>query len=174
MKLFIQIPCFNEEKTLQYVINDLPLDIKGIEKIYTLVIDDGSTDNTVDVAKSLGVDFIVKNRHRLGLARSFSKGFEASLYLGADIIVNTDGDNQYQGADIPKLVKEILDKKADVVIGCRDIEGNKEFSLLKKILQKLGSNLVRHISATNIPDTTSGFRGVNRTAAIKLFITNNY
>lgn len=174
MKLFIQIPCLNEERTLPSVIADLPRKIEGIDEIYTLVIDDGSTDKTVEVAKRLGVDYIVRNGRNLGLAKSFSKGLEASLFLGADIIVNTDGDNQYKGADIAKLVKPILERHCDVVVGCRDIDKQGEFSWIKKILERLGSNVVRRLSGTNVPDTTSGFRAISRMAAIRFSIMSSF
>lgn len=172
--LFIQIPCLNEEQTLPAVIADLPREIDGIDEIYTLVIDDGSTDRTVEVAKKLGVDYIIENGRNLGLAKSFNRGIEVALSLGADIIVNTDGDNQYDGSCIAALVKKVLEMQADVVIGCRDIDGSKEFSSTKKILQKIGSYVVRRLSGTDIPDTTSGFRAVNRTAAIKLSIMSDF
>lgn len=164
--LFIQIPCFNEGETLASVIADLPTYIEGIDEIYTLIIDDGSTDNTVEVARNLGVDYIVQNNRNLGLAKSFSKGLEAALYLGADIIVNTDGDNQYKGHDIVKLVEPIVNGTADVVVGCRDIDNHKEFSWLKRTLQKFGSNIVRRISGTKVQDATSGFRAMSREAAV--------
>jgi glycosyltransferase involved in cell wall biosynthesis len=174
MKLFIQIPCFNEEKTLPSVISNIPSKIEGIDEIYTLVIDDGSTDNTVEVAKQLGVDYVVRNRRNLGLAESYIRGLDACLCLGADIVVNTDGDNQYACSDIEKLVKPILEKQADIVIGCRNIDDHKEFSRIKKYLQKLGSKVVSCISGTNIPDVTSGFRAINRKAAINISIMNKY
>lgn len=174
MKLFIQIPCLNEEKTLPLVVSHLPRKIEGIENIYLLIIDDGSTDNTVEVATSLGVDHIVKNGRNLGLAESYSKGLEACLFLGADIIVNTDGDNQYVGEDIPRLVKPILEKQADIVVGCRDIDSHAEFSRIKKYLQKIGSKVVNRISKIDVPDVTSGFRAVNRNAAMGFFIMNKF
>ncbi|MBI4843124.1 MAG: glycosyltransferase family 2 protein [Nitrospirae bacterium] len=174
MKLIIQIPCLNEEKTLTAVIDSLPKKIEGIDEIRTLIINDGSTDNTVDAAIQLGVDYIVNNGRNLGLAKSYSRGLEASLFLGADIIVNTDGDNQYCGEDIVKLVQPILQHNADVVIGCRDIEGNKDFSKFKKFLQKFGSSVVRKISGTDVPDTTSGFRAINRKAAITFSVMNTF
>jgi glycosyltransferase involved in cell wall biosynthesis len=174
MKLFIQIPCLNEDQTLGLVISGLPTKIEGIDEIYTLVINDGSTDNTFNVAKKLGIDYIVNNHCKIGLAKSFSKGLEACLYLGADIIVNIDGDNQYHGADIAKLITPILEQKADIVVGCRDIKNHKEFSRLKKFLQGLGSNIVRRLSKTKVPDTTSGFRALSRTAAIKSSVMSNF
>ena len=174
MKLFIQIPCLNEERTLPHVIAGLPTSIPHIDEIRLLIVDDGSTDKTVETAKKLGVDYIVSNGKTLGLAKSFSKGLDACLSLGADIIVNTDGDNQYAGADIAKLVNPIVEGKSDIVIGCRDIVGHSEFSWLKKFLQRWGSKVVRSMSGINIPDATSGFRGINRTAAIKFSIMSNF
>lgn len=174
MKLFIQIPCLNEEDTLPYVIADLPRKIKGIDEIYTLIIDDGSSDNTIEVAKGLGIDYIVKNNRNLGLAKSFNRGIEACLSLGADIIVNTDGDNQYRGSDIAKLVKPVVEGKSDIVVGCRDIKKQGEFSKVKKILHKMGSYVVRRLSQIDIPDTTSGFRALSQAAAIKFSIMNSF
>ena len=174
MNLFIQIPCLNEEKTLPLVVADLPRKIEGIDEIYTLVIDDGSTDSTVEVATNLGVDYIVKNGRNLGLAESYSKGLGACLSLGADIIVNTDGDNQYVGEDIPRLVKPILEQQADMVVGCRDIDGHAEFSRIKKYLQKIGSKVVSRISGTSVPDVTSGFRAISRNAAMKFSIFSKF
>ncbi len=173
-KLFVQIPCFNEEKTLPLVIADIPRKIEGIDEIYVLIIDDGCEDKTVDVAKRLGADYILRNHRRLGLAQSFSRGLEASVFLGADIIVNTDGDNQYSGTGIAELVKPILERRADIVIGCRDIDGNKDFHWSKKFFQKLGSNIVRRLSGTNVSDTTSGFRAISRLATMKFFTLSNF
>lgn len=174
MKLIIQIPCLNEEKTLPQVIKDLPKKIEGIKEIKTLIIDDGSTDHTVKIAKESGVDYIVKNYRNLGLARSFAVGLEACLSLGADIIVNTDGDNQYQGKDISKIIQPIIKNKADMVVGCRDIKAHKEFSLFKKLLQRIGSKIVALLSKQKIPDVTSGFRAFSRQSAIKLSIIGNF
>jgi glycosyltransferase involved in cell wall biosynthesis len=174
MKLIIQIPCLNEEETLPLVLADLPRTIEGIDEIRTLVIDDGSTDSTAEVAERLGVDYIITNERNVGLARSFSRGMDAALFLGADIIVNTDGDNQYKGSDVRKLVEPILEKRADVVIGCRDIGAIKEFSTLKKMLQRMGSHVVRRLSGTDIPDTTSGFRAMTRASAIRLSIMSGF
>ena len=174
MKLIIQIPCYNEEKTLPATLRDLPKEIEGIDEIEILVINDGSTDSTVKVAEKKGVDHILDLPVRSGLAKAFCKGIERSLELGADIVVNTDGDNQYRGADIVKLVKPILDKEAEIVIGCRDILNIKHFSLTKKILQKVGSYVVRRLSNTDIPDTTSGFRAYSRDAALRLNIFSTY
>ncbi|MBN1492885.1 MAG: glycosyltransferase family 2 protein [Candidatus Omnitrophica bacterium] len=174
MKLFIQIPCLNEENTLPEVIASIPHEIQGIDEIYTLVIDDGCTDKTADIAQSIGVDYIVKNRHVLGLARSFCRGIEVALELGADIIVNLDGDNQYKASDIPALIQPILDKQADIVVGCRDIDGHKEFSPLKKSLQKFGSKVVCELANVELPDVTSGFRALHASAAKHLSIMSTF
>ena len=174
MKLIIQIPCYNEEKTLPLTLRDLPKSIKGIDEIETLVINDGSEDSTLEVAKKAGVSHILDLPLRSGLAEAFRRGIERSLELGADIVVNTDGDNQYRGADIAKLVKPIIDKRSEIVIGCRDILNIKHFSLTKKILQKVGSYVVRRLSKTDIPDTTSGFRAYSRDAALRLNVFSTY
>lgn len=174
MKLIVQIPCFNEEKTLPMVINDIPHKIDGIDKIETLIIDDGSTDNTVRTARDLKVDHIMSFKNHRGLAEVFKRGMERSLELGADIIVNTDGDNQYQGKYIEKLVRPILDRKADMVIGCRDMSRIKDFSFVKKMLQRFGSYVVRKLSGTEIPDTTSGFRAYSKDAAFRLNVFSTY
>ncbi|MEW6407133.1 MAG: glycosyltransferase family 2 protein [Patescibacteria group bacterium] len=173
MKLIIQIPCYNEEKTLPLVINALPKQINGIDKIEVLIINDGSTDNTINIAGNLGVAHVLDLPHR-GLAEAFRRGLEKCLILGADIIVNTDGDNQYKGEDIPRLIEPILKRKADMVIGCRNILAIKHFSYLKKLLQKIGSYFVRKFSATKIPDVTSGFRAYSRNAALRLNIFSSY
>lgn len=174
MKLIIQIPCLNEERTLPKTIADLPKSIEGIDTIEILIIDDGSTDRTVEVARALHVDHIISNTKNCGLARSFRKGLDACLGLGADIIVNTDGDNQYAGWDIEKLVQPILAGKAEIVVGDRQTHKIKHFSTVKKILQKLGSMVVRQLSDTDIPDAVSGFRAISRNAALKLNIISPY
>ena len=174
MKLIIQIPCNNEEDTLPVTLNDLPKSLEGIDKIEVLVINDGSTDKTVDVAKDHGVDHIVTLPKRRGLAEVFRTGINNSLALGADIIVNTDGDNQYCGQDVIKIVQPILDKKAEMVIGCRDIKTIGHFSPVKKYLQILGSKIVQRFSGTDIPDTTSGFRAFSREAAFRINIFSSY
>ncbi|MBI4707958.1 MAG: glycosyltransferase family 2 protein [Candidatus Omnitrophica bacterium] len=174
MKLIIQIPCYNEEGSLPVVIRALPRKIEGVDKIEILVINDGSADNTSNVAKGLGVEHILELPYHRGLAETFRAGLEESLRLGADIIVNTDGDNQYQAEDISKLVEPILKKRAEIVIGCRDIFTIKHFSITKKILQNFGSYIVRKFSNTSIPDTTSGFRAYSRDAALRMNVFSRY
>jgi glycosyltransferase involved in cell wall biosynthesis len=174
MKLIIQIPCYNEANYLPLTLQDLPKHIKGIDKVETLVIDDGSTDNTAEVAKQNGVDHIVHFRKHRGLAAGFSAGLEACLLYGADIIVNTDADNQYRGADIPKLIAPILKGEADIVIGDRQTQKIHHFSWSKKKLQKLGSSLLKILSKTDIPDAPSGFRAISREAALKLNVLSNF
>ena len=174
MKLIVQIPCLNEEKTLPETVKDIPREIEGIDSIEILIIDDGSTDRTVDVARDLGVDHIVQNTVNKGLAISFMNGLEACLRLGADIIVNTDGDNQYCGADIPKLVAPILCNQADIVVGDRQTDTIEHFSFLKKKFQKLGSWIVRRLSGTRVPDTVSGFRAFSREAAMQINVISSY
>lgn len=174
MKLIIQIPCLNEEQTLPQTLADLPRYIDGVSEIEYLVIDDGSTDRTVEVARTNGVHHIVRLTNRKGLAEAFMAGLDACLKLGADIIVNTDGDNQYRGADIEKLVRPILDRKADMVVGDRQVESIAHFSPLKKRLQKIGSWVVRHVSETNVPDATSGFRAYSREAALRMNVISRF
>ena len=174
MKLIIQIPCLNEEQTLPVTLRDLPRHIDGISEIETLVIDDGSTDRTIEVARQHGVHHIVRLTNRKGLASAFMAGLDAGLKLGADIIVNTDADNQYSGNDIEKLVRDIVDHKADMVIGDRQVETIAHFSPLKKILQKLGSWVVRHVSDTSVPDATSGFRAYSREAALRMNVISRF
>lgn len=174
MKLIVQIPCLNEEQTLPATIRDIPRTIAGIDSVELLIIDDGSTDRTVEVAHELGVEHIVRFRRNRGLAAAFAAGLDACLRLGADIIVNTDGDNQYAGADIPKLVAPILAGQTDMVVGDRQTDTIVHFSPLKKRLQKLGSWVVRQASGTAIPDTTSGFRAYSREAALRLNVVSGY
>jgi glycosyltransferase involved in cell wall biosynthesis len=174
MKAIIQIPCLNEEETLPATIADLPERIDGVDEIELLVIDDGSTDRTVDVARSLGVDHIVRLTNNKGLAAGFQAGLDACLKLGADIVVNTDADNQYRGADVAKLVAPILAGEADIVVGDRRVAGVEHFSGSKKALQRLGSWVVRRLSGTEIADTTSGFRAYNREAALGLLVVDNF
>jgi len=174
MKLIIQIPCYDEEATLPITLKELPRHVEGFESVEWLIIDDGSTDQTVKVAEANGVDHVVSLTKHHGLAKGFMAGLDGCLKLGADIIVNTDADNQYSAGDISKLVKPILDKTADIVIGARSIDSIDHFSPLKKLLQKLGSCAVRMVSKTEIPDTTSGFRAFSRDAAIRLNVFNEY
>jgi glycosyltransferase involved in cell wall biosynthesis len=174
MKLIVQIPCYNEEHTLPQTVADIPRQITGIDTVEILVIDDGSTDRTVEVAQKIGVDHIVRNKRNMGLARTFRRGLDACLKNGADIIVNTDGDNQYAGKDIPKLIRPILDGNADLVIGDRQTATIAHFSVMKKFLQRFGSSVVRKLSGVNVPDTVSGFRAISREAAIKLNIISIY
>lgn len=174
MKLIIQMPCYNEEKTLEIALNDLPKKISGIDQIEYLIINDGSKDNTVEVAKRWGVHYVVNFKGNKGLAKGFMAGIDACLRNGADIIVNTDADNQYCGEDIEKLVRPILDGNADMVIGARPIDQTVHFSPLKKKLQHFGSWVVRKASQTSIPDAPSGFRAYSREAAMKLNVINEY
>src|SRR5438128_43409 len=174
MKLIIQIPCFDEEEQLPGTLADLPRQLTGIDEVEWLVIDDGSTDRTVEVARANGVDHIVRLTNNKGLAAAFQAGLDASLKLGADVIVNTDADNQYYGGDIPKLVQPILQGRADMVVGDRETDTIEHFSPLKKRLQRLGSWVVRQASDTDVPDTTSGFRAYNREAAIQMAVVSKY
>ena len=174
MKLIVQIPCYNEEETLPETVRDIPRLIEGIDEVEILVIDDGSTDKTIEVAKAAGVDHIVKNTCNKGLARTFLVGLDASLRLGADIIVNTDGDNQYKGQDIPKLIAPILKGQADIVIGDRQTDKIPHFSSTKKKLQKFGSFVVRILSKTDVPDAVSGFRAFSRDAAMQMNIVSYF
>jgi glycosyltransferase involved in cell wall biosynthesis len=174
MKLIIQIACYNEEKVLPVTLSELPREMEGFNKVEWLIIDDGSTDNTVEVAKNCGVDHIVRFTKNQGLAKGFVAGIEACLRLGADVIVSTDADNQYDARDIPKLIKPILDGKAEIVVGARPIEEIKHFSPIKKYLQKIGSWVVRIASNTDIPDAPSGFRAMSRDAAMHLHVFNEY
>lgn len=174
MKLIIQIPCYNEAETLEIALNDLPKQIQGIDEIEYLIINDGSQDDTVRVAENWGVHYIVNFTKNKGLAKGFLAGIDACLRNGADIIVNTDADNQYCGADIEKLVRPILEGKSDIVIGERPIDQTEHFSTAKKKLQHLGSWVVRKASGTDILDAPSGFRAYNREAAMRLNVTNEY
>ena len=174
MKLIIQIPCYNEAETLKIALDDLPRKIEGVDCIEYLIINDGSSDNTVAVAREWGVNYVVNFRRNRGLAFGFMAGIDACLRNGADIIVNTDADNQYNGADIEKLVRPILEGKSDIVIGARPIDETKHFSPLKKKLQHFGSWVVRKASNSDIPDAPSGFRAYSRCAAMQLNVTNEY
>ena len=174
MKLIIQIPCFNEEHTLPLVLADLPREVDGFDAVEWLIIDDGSSDRTIEVAREGGVDHIVRLTNNKGLAAGFQAGLDACLKLGADVIVNTDGDNQYNGEDIPKLVGPIMAGKADMVVGDREVHKIEHFSPLKITLQRLGSWVVRQASSTEVPDTTSGFRAYNREAAIQMAVVSKF
>ena len=174
MKLIIQIPCYNEADTLAITLAELPRQVEGFDKVEWLIINDGSEDDTVSVAKQCGVDYIVNFVHNQGLAKGFMAGVKEALNHGADVIVNTDADNQYEAKDIPNLVKPILNKKAEYVIGARPISQTGHFSFTKKCLQKLGSWVVRKASSTNIPDAPSGFRAMSREFAMQLNVYNNY
>jgi glycosyltransferase involved in cell wall biosynthesis len=174
MKLIIQIPCLDEEATLPATLADLPREVPGFDAVEWLVIDDGSTDATVAVAKAGGVDHIVRLTNNKGLAAGFQAGLDACLKLGADVIVNTDADNQYNAADIPKLVEPIVAGRADMVVGDREVQNIEHFSPLKKSLQRLGSWVVRQASETDVPDTTSGFRAYNREAAMQMAVVSKF
>ena len=174
MKLIVQIPCFNEEETLPETLADIPREIEGIDEVKILIIDDGSTDRTSEVAKELGVDYVIRHKRNKGLARAFRTGIDACLKLGADIIVNTDADNQYSGKDITKLCEPVLAGEAEIVIGDRETHQIDHFSTPKKILQKFGSSVVRRLSDTEVPDVVSGFRAISRDAAIQLNIVSPF
>ena len=174
MKLIIQIPCYNEEVALPVTLSKLPTHIDGIDEIEVLISDDGSTDRTIEIAKEYGVKYIVTTTHHRGLARTFTAGIQRALAEGADIIVNTDADNQYNADDIEKIVRPILEKKADIVIGARPIGQIKTFSPLKKFLQFFGSKVVRLLSATATEDAPSGFRAFSKDAALSINVFDNY
>ena len=173
-KLIVQIPCYNEEATLGVTLSQLPRQLEGVDKVEWLIINDGSRDRTVEVARACGVDHIVSFAQNQGLAKGFMAGIESALKAGADIIVNTDADNQYCADDIPKLIQPILDGDAEMVIGARPIQQIEHFSPVKKFLQKLGSWVVRVASKTDIPDAPSGFRAFSRQAALELNVFNEY
>jgi glycosyltransferase involved in cell wall biosynthesis len=174
MKLIIQIPCFNEADHLPATLADLPRAIEGFDAVELLIIDDGSTDATVAVAREQGVDHVVRLTNNKGLAAGFQAGLDACLKLGADVIVNTDADNQYYGGDVPRLVEPILAGAADMVVGDRETNTIEHFSPLKKRLQRLGSSVVRRASGTTVPDTTSGFRAYNREAALQMQVVSKF
>ncbi len=173
-KLIIQIPCYNEAETLAVALAELPRSVPGFDRVEWLIIDDGSTDNTAEVARANGVDHIVRHPGNRGLAHAFMTGINACLRLGADVIVNTDADNQYVAADIPLLTEPVLQGRADMVIGARPISEIEHFSPAKKLLQKLGSWVVRVTSKTDVADAPSGFRAISRTAAQQFVVFNNY
>jgi glycosyltransferase involved in cell wall biosynthesis len=173
-KLIIQIPCFNEEAQLPATLADLPRQVQGFDVVEWLIIDDGSTDRTIEVARDHGVDHIVRLTNNKGLATGFQAGLDACLKLGADVIVNTDADNQYSAASIPDLVRPIVEGRADLVVGDREVETIAHFSPLKVALQRLGSWVVRQASETTVPDTTSGFRAYNREAALQVAVVSKF
>ena len=173
-RLIIQIPCLDEGRTLPVTLADLPQEIPGVGSVETLIIDDGSSDRTLEVARARGVDHVVHFTAHRGLAKAFMAGLDACLQRGADIIVNTDGDNQYCGADIAKLVAPLIAGEADMVVGCRPIEDIVHFSWLKKRLQRWGSRTVRRLSGIDIPDATSGFRALTREAALRLNVISDF
>lgn len=174
MKLVIQIPCYNEEKNLPVTLKEIPSSFKGVESVEILVINDGSKDQTEQIAKDNGVKYVIGWTNNRGLAYAFKKGIEKSLIMGADLIVNLDADNQYNAADIQKIIDPIIAGNAEIVIGERPILSIKHFSIVKKILQKLGSMVVRCVSKTNIPDAPSGFRAISREAAMQLNVFSKY
>ena len=174
MKLVIQIPCYNEAATLKVVLDDLPRQLAGVHSIERLVVDDGSQDGTAAMAQALGVEHIVRFPCHLGLARAFVAGLEAALVGGADIIVNLDADNQYCAGDIPKLIQPILDGRAEMVVGSRPIAETRHFSPVKKLLQRLGSRVVRLASGTEVEDAASGFRALSRNAALRINVFGDY
>jgi glycosyltransferase involved in cell wall biosynthesis len=174
LKLIVQIPCLNEEECLAAVLADIPREIPGLDSVEILVIDDGSTDRTAEVAVASGADHLIGNKTTQGLARTFSVGLERALQLGADIVVNTDGDNQYFGGDIPALIEPVLAGRADIVIGDRQIASNPHFGRWKRRLQALGSAIVRTLSGTEVPDAVSGFRAMSREAALRINIISRF
>jgi glycosyltransferase involved in cell wall biosynthesis len=174
MKVIVQIPCFNEEQTLPQVIADIPRRIEGVDRVEVLVVDDGSTDATAEVARRCGADHLVRHTANQGLARAFRSGLDAALLLGADVIVNTDADNQYAGSAIPDLIRPILDGRADVVVGDRRPATLAHFSPAKRVLQRIGSFFVRRLSGTSVPDAVSGFRALSRQAALRINVLSSF
>lgn len=174
LKLIVQIPCYNEEQTLPATVADIPRQIDGIDRVEVLVVDDGSADRTVAVARELGVDHIVRHTRNRGLAATFRTGLDTSLKLGADIIVNMDGDNQYPGSEIPRLIRPILDGEAEIVIGDRQTQKVADFSGTKKLLQKVGSAFVSRVSGVEVPDVVSGFRAYTREAALSINVVSSF
>ncbi|MEW6041400.1 MAG: glycosyltransferase family 2 protein [Elusimicrobiota bacterium] len=174
MKLIIQVPCYNEAETLSKMLQDIPKSIQGIDIIETLVVDDGSTDDTYEIAKSLGVDHIIRLKRNRGLANAFAVGIDACLRLGADIVVNTDADNQYRGGDISALVQPVLKGQADFVLGNRNVFSIKHFSLIKKVLQRMGTKMVGILSDLSVEDATSGFRALSREACMKINVLSRF
>jgi glycosyltransferase involved in cell wall biosynthesis len=174
MKLVIQIPCLNEEESLPRLLSEMPREVIGFDEVEWLIVDDGSTDRTIEVARGFGVDHVVRLTSHRGLATAFQAGLDAALKLGADVVVNTDADGQYRSSDIPRLVEPIVARRADMVVGDRQVQQVEHFSPTKKLLQKLGSWVVRRASGTKVLDTTSGFRAYNREAALQLIVVSRY
>ncbi len=174
MKLIIQIPCYNEEETLSKTLHDLPRALPGVDEIKWLVVDDGSTDRTAKVAQECGADYVVPLRQNQGLAHAFLSGLEAALQFGADVIVNTDADNQYHGQDVARLIAPILAGKADIVVGDRGVATLAHFPRIKRWLQRVGSWVVQKASGMSIPDATSGFRALSREAALRTLVFSEY
>lgn len=174
LKLVVQIPCYNEEQTLPYVVAGIPREIDGIDRVLIQVIDDGSTDNTVEVAKSLGVDSVIQQKSNKGLAKSFQVGIESALAAGGDIIVNTDGDNQYCGSSISDLVRPIVEGKADIALGDRNPSANQEFSKTKRLLQRFGSSVIRRLAGIDAGDAVTGFRAYSRDAALQINVMTKF
>jgi glycosyltransferase involved in cell wall biosynthesis len=174
MKVIVQIPCLNEEQALPETLRGIPRRIAGVDSVEVLVIDDGSTDKTAEVARAHGADHVVRFKRRRGLAQGFMAGLDACLRLGADVIVNTDADNQYSGAEIPRLLEPILAGRAEMVVGDRGVAELAHFSPAKRRLQRLGSWVVRKVSGTNVPDVTSGFRALTREAALRINIVSEF
>jgi glycosyltransferase involved in cell wall biosynthesis len=174
MRLVVQIPCYNEEATIGQVIAEIPRRIRGVDEVLVLIVDDGSTDQTVAVALAAGADYVARHAGNRGLAAAFRSGLDAALRLGADVIVNTDGDHQYSGADIPRLIEPILAGRADLVVGDRDAAAVAHFTPQKRFLQGFGSWVVRRLSGTTVPDAPSGFRAMSRDAALRLNVVTSY
>jgi glycosyltransferase involved in cell wall biosynthesis len=174
MKLVVQIPCFNEQETLPSVLAEIPRSIPGVDKVEVLVIDDGSTDRTAEVAREHGADHVISSRRNRGLARSFRTGMDAAVRMGADIVVNTDGDGQYPGSEIPRLIQPIMDGEADIVVGDRQTAEVEGFSWSKKLMQRVGSAAVARLSDLEIPDAVSGFRAFSRKAALDTNIVSTF
>lgn len=174
MKCIIQVPCYNEEQTIGMTLSQLPRSLPGVDSVEWLVIDDGCSDGTVEAARRAGVDHVISHPRNQGLAKAFMTGLETCLALGADLIVNTDADNQYRADDLPELIRPVLEGRAEMVVGARSIDAIEDFSRLKKWFQKLGSWVVRVASGTDVPDAPSGFRAITRKAALQLNVFNNY
>jgi glycosyltransferase involved in cell wall biosynthesis len=173
-KLIIQVPAYNEQDTIGLTLSALPRRVPGFDRVEWLLIDDGSQDRTAEIARASGIDHVVRLSHNQGLARAFTAGLEACLKLGADVIVNTDADNQYDATCIPDLVRPILEGRAQIVVGERPIMEIADFSWLKRMLQRLGSAVVKFVSATSVPDAPSGFRAIHRDAAMQMYVFGNY